>query len=519
MATEVELKYLVLNENVSKEIFNLLNDQQIIFSHQIKKLSNCYFDTPDLALRKMDMGLRIRSHNGHIEQTIKTAGVTIGGLHQRPEYNVDIQSAFPNLALFPQEIWPQDKNIDLLQEQIVSLFSTDFTREIWTITFKSSEIEMAFDNGNICSDGRSVDICEIELELLSGDKAALFELAKLLFASLKLRAGINSKAARGYRLFAEKENNETSTFEKSKISLEIKSDHQQVERYFQAGIGHCLHQLQLSIEQYLMSQQLTELADIVDVLSLIRHGFRLFAEKSPTNNDKVLDELNHFMQQFAWVDNAIYLQELMNKTGNYRKKLEYSEQLIEHLRIEKRRVPDVEMITELLHSERFNLLQLTLLQLLLNDSQTDESFTIKSDDNQKVEKNRYELFDFAKLKLSESLTQLSDAMTLLPNADAEHYLENRQLLRRSLLTGHWFGSLFDPQERDRFKEPWLDMLLGLRELQSLWIIKQQLEKLDTSSERQNSKIINWQHGKVDNLLLALEQTKQAALAIPPYWLI
>ena len=52
----------------------------------------------------MDMGLRIRSHNGHIEQTIKTAGVPIGGLHPRPEYNVDIHSAVPNLALFQQEI-------------------------------------------------------------------------------------------------------------------------------------------------------------------------------------------------------------------------------------------------------------------------------------------------------------------------------------------------------------------------------------------------------------------------------
>ncbi len=47
-------------------------------------LTNCYFDTKELSFRKHDFGLRVRSKNEQREQTIKTAGQTIGGLHKRP---------------------------------------------------------------------------------------------------------------------------------------------------------------------------------------------------------------------------------------------------------------------------------------------------------------------------------------------------------------------------------------------------------------------------------------------------
>jgi len=521
MSTEIELKYLVLNEkesngtalidenlseNVSTKICNLLNKELISFDHQIKQLGNCYFDTPELGLRKLDMGLRIRNDNNRLEQTIKTAGVVIGGLHQRPEYNVEVEQEFPELTLFPENIWPEQQLVQQLQSQLIPLFNTDFTRQIWLVNFESSVVEIAFDQGEITSADESIAICEIELEIISGSTSDLFLLASLLFNTLKLRPGMESKAKRGYQLFSNKPKKIKS------LDFEITNyptSKKQAEQYISSGAGFVhgvatyLQVLQLAIEQYIHSPQLNKLADVVKALRLLRHGFWLFESQLTASCIEIRKDLSHFMQLFAWVENAIYLQELMNKTGNYRKKLEYSEQLITQLKLEKRRFPDVEMIVELLHSERFNCLQLKLLKLAVNHSPAE---TVKS--NEEIS-----LASFAKEKLSFSLTNVIDIMPKKSIIDAEQALPLRKLLRRSLLTGYWLGSLFDREKRQQFRMPWLDIEQGLSELQSLWIIKQQLEKLAQPAD----KIVKWQHNKVDNLLLALEHSKQVALSKKVYW--
>ena len=63
---------------------------------------------------------------------------------------------------------------------LFTLFSTNFSRVIWLVTLSSGSIvEMAFDQGEISSDGRNVSICELELELVSGKTADLLHLAHL----------------------------------------------------------------------------------------------------------------------------------------------------------------------------------------------------------------------------------------------------------------------------------------------------------------------------------------------------
>ena len=53
MSTEIELKYLVLSENVPTKISALLNKKQISFVSKINHLTNCYFDAADLSLRNL----------------------------------------------------------------------------------------------------------------------------------------------------------------------------------------------------------------------------------------------------------------------------------------------------------------------------------------------------------------------------------------------------------------------------------------------------------------------------------
>ena len=500
MNTEIELKYIVVCDEVEKRIESTLTRLPIKCQRNTKVLTNTYFDTPDQLFRQADMGLRVRTHNNSHEQTIKTAGKVIGGLHQRPEYNVEICSPAPELSLFSNEIWQDNQNVEQLQEALVPLFTTDFNRQIWLIENQNgSKIELVYDTGNISSGSQSIEINEIELELVTGDASDLFELASALFETIMLRPGSKSKAARGYALWL----NTSSDVEVTPFELIPLNHENTIIESFANGVNFGLGQLQVMVEAYIDSPSLSYLEKTVEVMALIRHGFWLFEEHLSEEHTKVRDELSYFLKIFQWVDNASHLGELTNRTGNYRKKLEYSEQLIAQLKLERRKFPNADKVIEILCSARFNNLQLRLLSLLL-EFDVEQKITFSST-----------IQSFARKSFDEGLLLAKNAMTSETALTSELYLSHQKLVIRSLLTGSWFGSLYDKQLRLDFRNPWLDIKHGLSELHTLWVLQLQLDELEKTPE----KLIRWHHGKVENLLLALEHSRETALSLEPYWRI
>jgi triphosphatase len=501
MTTEIELKYLVLTTANAADITKIFKRKKIQFIYQEKQLENSYFDTADFNLRQYDMGLRVRRNNEHREQTIKTAGRVVGGLHSRPEYNIDIESNFPDLVLFPANIWHTEQSVAGIQSDLLVLFNTDFKRSTWLITDEqNNEIELAFDQGSITSGSQSEQICEIELELVKGTPQALFSLAEILFEEIAMRPGIESKAARGYALYHGKSKQQATT---SPFFI-CDSTTDSIANAFTSGLSLSLTDLQKNTARYLLSKSLLDLAKIKTCLATIRHGFWLFESHLSEQELTLRAELSHFLDMLAWVDNAINLQELTTKTGNYRKKLDFSEQLITQLKIEKRRFPNADDIAEFLHSSRFNQLQLSILKMyLLRTRLAKEGNT----------ETRSELVQFAQSKIQFSLSEVSQEMKSAISFNCEQYIAQSKLLYRSLLTGTWLSGLFDHEARDKFRSPWLDLQQGISELQSLWIIQQQLEKLSEPPK----KLVQWQTSKVEGLLTALDNTKAMAIAMPAYW--
>lgn len=207
MEYEIELK-LLTNEKAGEIIeTQLLSQINAHITHETKILTNHYFDTPSRALRQHDIGLRIRGNNQTFEQTLKTAGKSIGGLHQRPEYNVQLDEKknqnidVPDLKLFPLSAWPNAIDVDDVQATIETLFSTHFERRIYLIEFTHGDIvELVWDLGEVTSGNKSEPICEIEIELKKGSTTELFNLAKRIVSLLPTTIGIDSKAALGYNL-------------------------------------------------------------------------------------------------------------------------------------------------------------------------------------------------------------------------------------------------------------------------------------------------------------------------------
>jgi triphosphatase len=527
MNTEIELKFLVMQgycvEQIEKKLTETLIAKKYHFTCDKKKLINGYFDTPDLVLRHHDMGLRVRSsfsytsdndaisNQPQIEQTIKTAGQVIGGLHQRPEYNVTIEKNCPQLSLFPEKIWQEQQKVDVIQANLINIFSTNFIRLIWLVTMinkKGEEtlIELVFDQGKVSTESRSENIAEIELELITGKVEDLFVLAKALSFSLPIRPGIKSKAARGYALWhAPKEQVKAPYAHLPTLALVPLKSPQQLNDLFTAGLEFGLNQLQTTVDKYIEESLLAYLPKITESLALLRQGFWLFEAYLSTENLKLRNELSYFIKKLSWVEDACHLQEITNKTGNYRKKVEYNETLMKQLSLEKKSYPDYQTLVELFHSPRFNRLQLSLLQLLLNDKVINNKTV-----NEHLEND---INAFAKASLEGSLQCLVDVMPLNTQLTSEQYLAQHKLFIRSLLTGSWFGDLYDKNERLAFRNPWLDIKQGISELETMLLLQRQIALLAEPSV----KISAWLNSKIEHLMLTLEQSRQIALSTFPYW--
>lgn len=205
MSEEIEFKFFIdsnqrPNEIVS-EIDNILKELTVT-KKSPKALYNAYYDTDTLILRKHDIGLRVRAIDEKYEETAKCGGVVIGGLHKRVEYNIPIESSNPILSKFPTIMW-QELDVEELQKSIKKLFSTDFIRNKWIVQDGDRYIaEICYDYGKISVDSNSLDINEIEIELLEGTLDEFFDIAKKFVSdpNIEIHLDSRSKAHRGYEL-------------------------------------------------------------------------------------------------------------------------------------------------------------------------------------------------------------------------------------------------------------------------------------------------------------------------------
>jgi inorganic triphosphatase YgiF len=175
----------------------------------LQRLHNQYFDTPEQELRQHKVALRVRridAGQGVPErwvQTFKTAGVSVGGMSRRGEWESDIDGQTPQLAALAGSPWPDIDADGALWPRLGPAFVTECTRSLWTVRRRDhSEIEVALDVGEIRAGGACQPLCELELELKQGQPEALLALAMELAQGLALLPGQASKAERGYALAA-----------------------------------------------------------------------------------------------------------------------------------------------------------------------------------------------------------------------------------------------------------------------------------------------------------------------------
>ncbi len=198
---ETELKLLLAPQDLRR----LRRDPQVKALQQgrasTRRVHSVYYDTPERTLQGAGLALRLRSDGGRWLQTLKTEGQASAGLHVREEWEwplVDGVLDFGLLATTPDaKLFHSPK----LRAALRPEFATEFERTSLRLGFADgSSAELCLDSGTIRAGRRASAISEIEMELLAGSPARLYELAQQLVERVPLRLGHASKAERGYAL-------------------------------------------------------------------------------------------------------------------------------------------------------------------------------------------------------------------------------------------------------------------------------------------------------------------------------
>ncbi len=494
MGSEIELKLLISTEQTTniELFFQTLDDCQTI---KPKWLANRYFDTSELQLRQWDMGLRVRQVGEFREQTIKTAGTVIGGLHTRPEYNVEINANIPDLTLFPETIWPADRQINKIQAQLVCLFETNFNRQTWIIDFQGSQIEAALDIGEINSElsGQQCteSICELELELVSGHSDALIALATDIAKTIPVRLGKSSKAKRGYQLAGKSPANSLSPLSFIPIS-QSSSSQQAVVTLLETGLERW------QLLEAMIGDSVNDRRECAQLWFRLRSCIRLIklslGQISPLSA-ALFSAFLQLEQQLSFIDLARSLLDVQQHQHEFANFVDHNE-LAEFV---DKKLIDINFNAELnalLALPIYGQIQLHTLTTLL-DSQ--------------INANMLALPVLAANMQQQTWSQIIQRMPPKSKMTVKDYHQLSPLLEDAILVGLSYGELYPHKPRDKYRAPWIDLARGIALLDGYQILKKHADELNLSAH-------DWLEDKQSTLLVAMEHTRTQALKVKQYWL-
>lgn len=259
-------------------------------------LHSTYFDTPARDLSNSGIVLRLRNVKGGIVQTLKADSVEALGVARdcvEIEATLPSDQTSPDLTRFTRD-WQKTLTALIAGQRLDPQIVTRINRHIaiWK-DGKGSEIEIAFDEGDITAGSSSLPISEIELELKSGNQAALYELGLMLLAQGTLQVGTRSKAQRGFDLLDKRQ---PEHFKAGPLSL---AKDVSLEAAYAQILSHCLGHLLGNERAILQRQDVEALHQARVALRRLRSAFTIFGD---VIGGDAADEIS---QEAKWFANSV----------------------------------------------------------------------------------------------------------------------------------------------------------------------------------------------------------------------
>lgn len=159
------------------------------------EMETTYFDTADFALSDRHITLRRRMENGEAVCTVKTptAGFGRGEWECRCE---DIEAGILELC----KLGAPESLLALTISGVQPICGAKFTRLAGLTDYQGATLEIALDAGILTGGGQEIPLCEVEVELKSGDPEAAVEFGRILAGQFGLEAEKKSKFRRALAL-------------------------------------------------------------------------------------------------------------------------------------------------------------------------------------------------------------------------------------------------------------------------------------------------------------------------------
>lgn len=259
-------------------------------------LLSTYFDTPGRDLSKSGIILRLRQGNDGMVQTLKADDSDTPAVARDC---VEIETLLaktrttPDLTRLPDE-WQKKLSALIADQMLEPTISTRINRHLahWK-DGKGTEIEIAFDEGEMTVGKASLPICEIELELKAGHAAGLYELALALLAQAPLLVGTRSKAQRGFDLLDQRQ---PEAFKAGPLTLSREAS---LEDAYAQILSHCLTHLLGNERAIIQRQDIEALHQARVALRRLRSAFTVFGG---VIGGDATDEL---AQEAKWIGNSV----------------------------------------------------------------------------------------------------------------------------------------------------------------------------------------------------------------------
>ena len=194
---EVELKFhLPRGSRAVLERYPALAAAAAEHSH----LVSTYFDTPDRALDRCGLTLRVRRDGEIRTQTVKSRSDGYGVAVSRGEWEWPIDQDAPEVAWLAKTK-PLAAAAIAIKGRLQPAFITNIRRTTRLVHLgEDTTVEVAFDEGDIEAGVAHEAVSELEIELKSGCVGPLYRLAAALQSTAPLWLMSESKASRGWRL-------------------------------------------------------------------------------------------------------------------------------------------------------------------------------------------------------------------------------------------------------------------------------------------------------------------------------
>jgi triphosphatase len=266
METKTKIR-LLLDANAMQRVGRLSEVRAVRRGRANKRrVRAVYFDTPAADLRRAGATLWTRNEGGRWIQALRQDGQAADGLHLQ---EWPLAGRTLDLKVLRETALRVFRDARF-RKALDAAFETDFIRtSIVLVLADGTRAELRLDSGEVIVGKRRAPISEIEIELVEGDRARLFDFAISLVEALPVRVSDAGKAARGYALRG-------LSAVPVKARILALSEGMQVEDAF-AEIGHsCLAQMQANESGVRAARDLEFLHQYRVGLRRLRSAFGLF---------------------------------------------------------------------------------------------------------------------------------------------------------------------------------------------------------------------------------------------------